>query len=214
MNRLISIGLLLIIPCFSRAQINTRWFVDISKNITKNISLGAQFQVREQDFKPKLDRYMGVGSINVALSKRFAVSGNYRYFTSYRPNKLDYTPSYRYYVDLMYGFKPRKSIELSFRSRYQVQYDTKKSEFTYQETYLRNKAQIAFPSKSHFTPYLSADLFYKLDKKEFDIVRIKAGFVYKINKKQALNVGFFGNQKINGNGGVSIVTEVGYKFKL
>jgi hypothetical protein len=114
----------------------------------------------------------------------------------------------------MYGFKPKKSIELSFRSRYQVQHETKKSEFVYEETYIRNKAQIAFPSKSHFTPYLSADLFYKLDKKEFDIVRIKAGFTVKVNKKQALNLGFFGNQKINGTGGVNIVTEAGYKFKM
>jgi hypothetical protein len=47
-----------------------------------------------------------------------------------------------------------------------------------------------------------------------DIVRIKAGFTLKVNKKQALNIGFFGNQKINGKGGVNIVTEVGYKFKL
>jgi hypothetical protein len=78
MNKLITISLFLFSPYLSRAQINTRWFLDVSKDITKSISLGAQLQVREQGFQPKLDRYMGVGSLNIDLTKRISVSGKYR----------------------------------------------------------------------------------------------------------------------------------------
>jgi hypothetical protein len=111
-----------------------------------------------------------------------------------------------------YGKKFGK-FKVEDRLRFQYQFKDNDGEIGYDKSYFRNKIEVEYDSKSDFTPFVSADLFYQIGG-GFNQIRPKAGVSYKINKKNALQLSVFKDVAINTTAVSQTTFVVGYKLKF
>lgn len=213
--------LLIMTPGFILAQDRTTnlWAgLGVTKSLGAGFSANVNAQWRFTEDFTTLGSYIGEAGVGYKINKHWKAELNYRYIGRRKYDKSEasyyYRPYHRFYGDISYDRKIFSLLKLDYRIRYQNQFKDDEGSIENDKSYIRNKLELAYPNKSRFTPFVSADLFYQL-KGEFDEIRYKGGVDVKLSKKHSLNAGVFTSQEL---GAATVVKDltivVGYKFKF
>lgn len=187
--------------------------IGLKKNLTKKWGISAELQTRFNGNISYLQTYLGELGMSYQFIKGLEASVYYRYSYRRKDETKNFKERHRYYADLSYGRKTGP-VKLDFRTRYQHQFkDNDLGQAEFDNSYLRNKLEIAPVLRGKFTPYASADLFYKIGS-EIDQLRPKVGLEYKINKKNKIDISVFKDIDLAGNEKYDPVIGVNYKLKL
>jgi hypothetical protein len=217
---------LLLLPVCSQAQTNglglwTGASADI--RLAKKWSLNVNTQVRFSDNIQVTRAYLGELGLSYKLSKHWAVSGYYRYTGRLKKNKEEggyyYRPYHRFYGELNYDQKIGQGLKLEYRLRYQNQFKDDNTAVIADKSYLRNKLELSYGNPSRFTPFVSADLFYRIDNTDntggFDQIRYKAGTNIRLAKAHSLDLFVFTDAALRNSGEDSgPILGATYKLKL
>lgn len=189
--------------------------------LAKKWTLNANAQVRFSDNLQVTRAYLGELGLSYKLTKHWELSGYYRYTGRLKRNDERtgwyYRPYHRFYGELSYDQKLWQGLTLDYRLRYQNQFKDDNEAIVADKSYVRNKLELGWNNPSRFTPFVSADLFYRLDANDgtsgFDQVRYKAGTNVKFTKQQSLDLFVFADRAIR-NSGESSGTILGATYKL
>ncbi|PRY30417.1 uncharacterized protein DUF2490 [Spirosoma oryzae] len=204
-TRWLASGLLLgclAIPFYSSAQTSGLglWTgADADLRLTKKFVLNAKAQVRFSDNIQVTRAYLGELGFTYKLTKHWDISAYYRYTGRLKRNDEKtgyyYRPYHRFYGEVNYGTKLGNGIKLAYRLRYQNQFKDDNDATVSDKSYLRNKVEISYGNPSRFTPFVSADLFYRIDRIDgdngFDQIRYKTGTNIEFNKIHSLDLFLF-----------------------
>lgn len=199
---------LLMLPVAVMAQDLGLWTgVSTDYQLSKSLALHANAQVRFSDNIQVTRAYLGELGLSYKLTKHLKVSGFYRYTGRLKLNRETetwyYRPYHRFYGELSYDQKLGKFLKLDYRLRYQNQFKDDNDAVVADKSYLRNKLELSFRNSSRFTPFVSADLFYRIDQGDgsrgFDQVRYKAGTNIQIAKAHSLDIFIFTNAPLGDN---------------
>lgn len=145
---------------------------DANFRLTKKLILNAKAQVRFSDNIQVTRAYLGELGLTYKLAKHWDISAYYRYTGRLKRNDEEtgyyYRPYYRFYGEINYGTKLGNGFKLDYRLRYQNQFKDDNDATVADKSYLRNKLEIAYSNPSRFTPFVSADLFYRIDRLDGD----------------------------------------------
>lgn len=191
--------------------------------LTKKLELNAGVQTRFSDNIQVTRAYLGELGLTYKLTKHWDVSGFYRYTGRLKKNKETdtwyYRPYHRFYGEVSYDNKIWKGLKLDYRLRYQNQFKDDNDAVVADKSYFRNKLEMSWENTSRFTPFVSADLFYRIGNAEqsaaFDQVRYKAGTNVRFSKVHSLDLFLFRDAEINHSGESSgLILGATYKLKL
>lgn len=205
----------LLMPLGLSAQdgIGLRTGIGLKKNLTKKWSISAELQTRFNGNISYLQTYLGELGMSYQFLKGLEASAYYRYTYRRKDVTKDFKERHRYYADLSYGRKTGP-VKLEYRIRYQHQFkDNDLGQAEFDHSYLRNKLEIAPVLRGKFTPYASADLFYRIGS-EIDQLRPKIGVDYKINKKNKVGLSVFKDIDLVDHQKYGPVIGVNYRLKL
>ena len=161
--------------------------INLKYNINKKWSVQAGEMVRWYTSPAYETQWLTEVEIKRELSKRFDVSGGYRF--TYRTTEK----SHRIYGDVAYNYR-YKGFQISDRLRYQYEWD----KFYEVQQYARNKLTLKYRKPKKFTPLIAGELFYRLGYSYYfvDQFRLFAGTDYKINKHFTLGAALVHTQEI------------------
>lgn len=184
----------------------------VEKKITKKLGFNIGAQVRMPDNVSYTQSYLGELGVYYKPLKGMEVSAYYRFINKRKDETKEWKNRHRFYYNVSYGKKFGK-FKVEDRLRFQYQFKDNDGEIGYDKSYFRNKIEVEYDSKSDFTPFVSADLFYQIGG-GFNQIRPKAGVSYKINKKNALQLSVFKDVAINTTAVSQTTFVVGYKLKF
>lgn len=191
--------------------------------LTKKWTINANAQVRFSDNIRVTRAYLGEVGVSYKLTKRIEVAGYYRYTGRLRKNKETdtyyYRPYHRFYGEASYGQTFAKRLKVDYRIRYQNQFKDDNDAIVADKSYIRNKLELGLRNESRFTPFVSADLFYRLSTPDlpggFDQVRYKAGTNIRIAKNHGLDLFVFRDAELNNSGeSTGLILGATYKLKV
>jgi hypothetical protein len=186
--------------------------VAIEKKITKKLSIQLTGQARFEALKLPANTYLAESGLNYEIIKNLEIGAYYRYIN--RLKKGNYRQLHRYYADLSYKLTQLKPILISYRLRYQQQFkDDNTDGIVPDKNYIRHKFEIEYNNSSKFTPFVLADLFFKVGD-NYDQIRYKLGVNLKLNKKHSIEIAAQADNEINTPEPPVYVAALAYKFKF
>lgn len=191
--------------------------LDVEKNISRSFSVRLNTQVRFADNISVARTYLLEPGLTYRLNKHWKVSGYYRYIRRLRwdaeSRDYRYRPYSRFYANLSYD-RRLGDFKLDYRFRYQNQFkDAADGSMTTDKSYLRNRLKLSYKNDSRFTPFASADLFYRIGER-FDQIRYKAGTDLKINKYHSINLFMFTDQALGEQKTPRVILGAQYKLEF
>jgi hypothetical protein len=110
-----------------------------------------------------------------------------------------------------------KKLVFSYRLRYQYQFKdiNRSSDWAISSDYLRNKFSLKFKPEEKLRPFVFLDSWFRIkgSPKEFDNVRLGAGFDYELDKRQSISPSFFMDKEFNVNNPyTSFILGIDYSF--
>ncbi|MBD2703042.1 DUF2490 domain-containing protein [Spirosoma sp. BT702] len=201
--------------------------VSAELKLSKAFSIQGTSQLRFTDNLNVTGAYLGELGISYNLTKHWQLSGYYRYVGRRKFDKdIDeyyYRPYHRFYGELSFDHKLGKRIKLDYRLRYQNQFKDDAEGLVADKSYLRNKLELSLNTTSRFSPFVSADLFYRLGDEDskglFDQVRVKAGLSTDLSPngarfRHSIDLSVFNDVPLNGNEASEIIIGATYKLKI
>ncbi len=189
----------------------------VEKRLGKSFSVEVNGQVRITDNFSVTRAYLGELGLGYRLTKRWKIGAFYRYAGRRKFNKetLDYyyRPYHRFYAELSYDQKLWRGLKGDYRLRYQNQFKDDAEGIVADKSYIRNKLELSYDFKTRFTPFVSADIFYRIGT-GIDQVRSKIGVDISLTKRQSLSVSVFTDVPVNDGPITDVFGNVGYKLKL
>lgn len=190
--------------------------INVSKNITKKISLEADAQWRITNNLTTTGSYIAELGAGYKFNKHWEISAFYRFISRRKYDNGDeayvFKTYHRFYANLNYDHKIA-FLKFAYRLRYQNQFKDDNGILENDKSYLRNRIELSYPNKTKFTPAVSADLFYRMGE-AFDEVRYKADIDYKINKKNTITLGGFISHEFADTELDDFTIQLTYKLKL
>lgn len=218
--------LLVTLPAVGWAQTNGigLWTgVATDFRLSNKWTLNANAQVRFSDNLQVTRAYLGELGLSYKLTKHWKLSGYYRYTGRLKRNDEKtgwyYRPYHRFYGEVSYDHKLWRGLTIDYRLRYQNQFKDDNEAIVADKSYVRNKLELSWANPSRFTPFVSADLFYRVDANDntsgFDQVRYKAGTNVKFTKQHSLDLFVFADRAIrNRDESSGPILGVTYKLKV
>ena len=191
--------------------------------LTKKLTLNANAQLRFSDNIQVTRAYLGELGLSYKLTKHWEVAGYYRYTGRLKKNQETdayyYRPYHRFYGELSYDRKVWQGLKVAYRLRYQNQFKDDNDAVVADQSYLRNKVEIGWSNSSRLTPFVSADLFYRLAQTSnpggFDQVRYRLGTNLRFSRLHSLDLSVFKDAELNGSGESSgLIVGATYKLKV
>lgn len=155
----------------------------------------------------KMDKFLLEAGVQYKPFKVFSIGGSYRFIANTRNTKsTEYL--HRFALDATYSKKIER-WKPSFRLRY-----TNYTEDDANSDFLRYKAKVEYNIKNFkLSPVVGVEAFHELSDNEFYKMRYTLGFDYKLNKQNAISVGYkldyYLQEYLNKH-----IVYVGYKFKF
>lgn len=218
-NGVLIISCLLTVPAFAQQESLGLWTgLATDVRLTKRLTLNANAQIRFSDNVQVTRAYLGELGVSYKLNKHWEVAGYYRYTGRLKKNKETdtyyYRPYHRFYAEVSYEQKLGRRLELDYRLRYQNQFKDDNDAVVADGSYLRNKLGLSYRTGTRITPFVSADVFYRLGS-SFDQVRYKAGVQVQLAKAHSVDLSLFKDVELNHSGeGSGPIIGVTYKLKL
>lgn len=185
---------LFLFPCFLSAQ-NQQDFalltqVNLQKKLTNHFSISLNFRGFWNENVSELGKVFGEVGVKYQYNKHWAIAGFYRGMKA-RSLENIYQDVQRFYLDVSYSNDLTKKIEWTYRARLQEQFygSDLTDGFKTPRIYTRHKLTLNYDYNWYWSPYVSAEFFYPLNRKNnfIDQVRATAGLNYKITKSNSLS---------------------------
>lgn len=219
-NRLFPLATCLVLALTAQAQdpgLGLWTGVSIEKKFTKNFAVQLNGQTRFTEDVSLLGSYLGEVGLQYKLGKNWEVGGFYRYIGRRKWNRETqdwyYRPYHRFYGEISYEEKFWKRLKLQNRLRYQHQFRDDAEGLVVTGNYLRNKLELGYANASRFTPYVSADVFYRVGE-TVDQIRYRGGVSVRLTKSQSVDVYAFNDTPIGTTDPNEFVLGVTYKVRL
>lgn len=202
---------------WSQTEVGLWTGLNVEKNLNRTFAFRLNTEVRFSDNITVARTYLVEPGLTVKFNNHWKVTGYYRYIQRLKWDSenrdYNYTPYSRFYVNLSYDRSLWK-LKLDYRMRYQHQFkDDPGGELVSDKSYLRNKLELSYKNDSHFTPFVSADLFYRMGS-HFDEIRYKAGTEFKINKYHSIDLYGFTDQELDEHKSPKFILGVQYKLEF
>ncbi len=175
--------------------------INLKRDFNKHFSCTAGLQLRLDQNASSIKSVFPEISLLYNLNKYVRFNIDYRFIMINKANN-SYYPKSRYNI----GLRLRKKIK-PFTFKYKIQYQYGLDNYLYREifttdkdnSYIRNKITIDYQFNKKWTPNISAELFYHLQKPEsqFDVYRITFGLEYDFNKKNSIECAYFFEKEFN-----------------
>ena len=193
--------------------------VAVQHKFTQKLSATVEEQFRFNRNAASIAQYFTDAGIEYSLTKKFRVALCYRFTNNSKDTY--YSKRHRLYADLSYRMK-FSSLQLILRTRLQEQQeDIHSSETGYIPSwYSRNKLTVKFDLGKKYTPYLSAEMFYRISSPNTkgsltDKMRYTAGVAYEFNRVHAIDLFYLVQQDKNVYDPVTdYVAGIGYVFSF
>ena len=186
------------------------------KNVNGLFSAYINPQFRFNENYSELGSYFLDGGLSYEIKDlNMKVTGSYRF--AQKKNLDDsYNIRHRFYADLAYKMKMKKLV-FSYRLRYQYQFKdiNRSSDWAISSDYLRNKFSLKFKPEEKLRPFVFLDSWFRIkgSPKEFDNIRLGAGFDYELDKRQSISPSFFMDKEFNVNNPyTSFILGIDYSF--
>jgi len=210
-------GLIVFVPFMTSGQVNGWWGgLKVEKKIISGLTAEVEGQARFYDGSG-LKSWLADGGLEYKVNKYVSAGVFYRHI---RRRKFDndlgtysYSTRHRFYGNINVRYKVTDWLRVEYRFRYQNQFKDDQAGIVATGSYFRHRLELAYKTKSPFSPYLSADVFYQI-KAGFDQVRYKAGCDYDINKRNSVGIACFADYTIPGMSRQGQVVAVQYGLKL
>jgi hypothetical protein len=186
--------------------------VSVEKKISKKLAANLNLQTRHTAGLAYLQTYFAELGLGYKLHKNLELSIYYRNINRRKNESSSFKKRQRYYANLAYETK-FGNIKVENRLRYQRQFKDNDGSYELDADYLRYKLGVAYNSKSKFTPYISADVFYQISAK-LDQIRPKIGLAYKLSKHHAIDASVFKNVDLLNKQAEGLILGINYKFKF
>ena len=161
---------------YSQDEMRLRMGVKLEKDITKKLKVDLLPEIRLES-KTQLEETLLETGLTYELLKFLDVAGQYR--LSFIPEQEG--AQHRFAIDL----KPQvalKDLKLQYRLRY-TNYTDFDIETEDNSSYFRNRLQCKYDFNNFpLTPFVSAELYYRADKEDFNKSRYGTGFELRLNK--------------------------------
>jgi hypothetical protein len=208
----IAILFLCVKGAFAQDGVGLRSGVSLQKKLTNKLTLNLNGQLRFNNDISYLQTYLFELGSEYKISKAFDAGIYYRFVNRKKNETKEFNQRHRFYADLGYG-KKFGVIKFENRLRYQHQFKDNDGVTEFDASYIRDKIEVSYDSKSKFTPYLSNDFFFEIGS-TINQLRPKIGVSYKINKKNAIDLSVFKDIDLVGTEAYGPVIGVVYKLKL
>ncbi len=192
--------------------VGLRTGINLQKKVTEKVTLNLNGQIRFNNDISYLQTYLFELGGEYKISKSFDAAVYYRFVNRKKDETRDFNQRHRFYADLSYD-KKFGVIKFQNRLRYQHQFKDNDGVTEFDASYIRNKIELSYDSKSKFTPYLSGDFFFQIGG-TLDQLRPKVGISYKINKKNEIDLSVFNDIDLVGTEAPGPVIGLIYKVKL
>lgn len=197
---------------FAQVGVGLRSGLSLQKKVTPNVTVNLNGQLRFNNDISYLQTYLFELGGEYKISKLFDAAIYYRFANRRKDETKEFKNRHRFYADL--GFdKKFGAIKFENRLRYQHQFKDNDGITEFDASYIRDKIEVSYDSKSKFTPYISNDFFFQIGG-TLDQLRPKVGVTYKINKKNAVDLSVFKDIDLVGTETYGPVIGLIYKLKL
>lgn len=214
--------LLCLFPCWLNAQ-NQQDFalitqLNLQKKITNHFAISLNFRGFWNENVSELGKAFAEVGVKYQYNKHWAIAGFYRGMKA-RSLENIYQDVQRFYVDVSYSNDLTKKIEWSYRARVQNQFygSDLTDGFKSNRIYTRHKFALSYDYNWYWSPYLSAEVFYPLNRKInfLDQVRATAGINYRMTKNHSLSAYYQIRKPIHRSPSVTqYVTGIVYGYKF
>lgn len=214
---ILSVSLFPLAVCGQNPTLGVWAGAGVEKKLSKSFSVELNGQMRISDNFSITRAYLGEAGVNYRLTKHWKVGAFYRYTGRRKYNKETqeyyYRPYHRFYGELTYDHKLWGGLKGNYRLRYQDQFKDDTEGLVADKSYIRNKFELSYDFKTRFTPFASADIFYRIGT-GIDQVRSKIGVDIDLSKRQSLSVSVFSDVPVNAGPITEVYGNISYKLKL
>lgn len=168
--------------------------IEISKRITKKITVKLEEQVRINDNISSVKSVFADLGVSYRFNKNFKISGNYR-FVNRGSNTGVYWVAHRFYADFRYTYKAKPLIFI-YRNRFYTE-NGHGEDGSSRENYERNKLELKFDLDKKFSPFIASELYYFLDKSELRKIRYTAGVDFDLKNRNEFSLFYRIQREIN-----------------
>ena len=192
--------------------------INLEKRLSKKMSLNFSEELRFYENITELGSFFSEISAEYRYNKIFSFSAGYR-FTQRRQVDDSYSTRHRYMINLTMKNK-LEALSTSVRIRYQSQYTdvTSSEDGMVPENYLRPKLTLKYDFGKKYTPYISGELFFHLNRPDgilMDNYRVAAGIEYDFSKRSSIDLGYLINSEVQvADPWTSYVINIGWNYIL
>ena len=157
--------------------------ISVSKNITKKFRLTLMEQGRFNNNISNLKNIFTDVGLGYKYNKTFKFSAAYRYANK-QLVEGGFETAHRYNLDVQARFK-KKPFVVSYRNRFQIENRMATSGIK-RQLYDRNKVKVAFDLDKKYSPWIATDIYYSLNKEEFNKIRYTIGVEFNLPNRNEL----------------------------
>ncbi len=187
--------------------------VELSKKLSKKVDLSLEEEVRLTQNMSHFDRSATTLGADFKLLKKYLKGGVA--YSALVYNETDYCLLDHRAIASLTGSVNAGNFEFSLRARYQATFlddSYGNSHKVNPKQIVRGKAEIEYDIASiKLNPYISAEAYYEIAKKDCNRFKYSIGAKKKINKHNSFGVGFQLDDKLKSN---NYYLLVGYSYKL
>lgn len=187
--------------------------VELSKKLSKKVDISLEEEVRLTQNMSHFDRSATTLGADFKLIKKYLKAGVA--YSALVYNETNYRLLNHRAIASLTGSANAGNFEFSLRARYQATFQDDSygnSHKVNPKQILRGKAEIEYDvAKIKLNPYISAEAYYEVAKKDCNRFKYSVGAKKKINKHNAVSLGFQMDDKLTTNN-YYLLVGYGYKF--
>lgn len=187
--------------------------VELSKKLTKKIDISLDEEVRLNQNMSHFDRSATTVGADFKLAKKHLKAGIA--YSALVYNETSYCLLNHRAIASLTGVANAGNFEFSLRARYQATFQDESYGNSYKvnpKQIVRGKAEIEYEfAKIKLNPYISAEAYYEIAKKDCNRFKYAIGAKKKINKHNSVGLGFQLDDKLKSN---NYYLLLGYSYKF
>lgn len=187
--------------------------VELSKKLSKKIDISLEEEVRLTQNMSHFDRLASTLGADFKLIKKHLKGGVA--YSALLYNEMNYCLLNHRAIATMTGSANAGNFEFSLRARYQATFQDESygnSHKVNPKQIVRGKASVEYEfAKIKLYPYISAEAYYEIAKKDCNRVKYAVGAKKKINRHNSVSAGFLFDDKLKSN---NYYLQLGYNYKF
>ena len=187
--------------------------VELSKKLNKKIDISLEEEVRLNQNMGHFDRLASTLGADFKLIKKHLKGGVA--YSALLYNETNYCLLNHRAIATLTGSTNAGNFEFSLRARYQATFQDDSYGNTHKvdpKQIVRGKAEVEYEfTKIKLYPYISAEAYYEIAKKDCNRIKYAVGAKKKINRHNSVALGFLFDDKLKSN---NYYLQLGYSYKF